>query len=460
MKRIISLLLVLILTACLPASAFASTYGKAADAINGVVRIAVKGDVDYYDEYGNQIAQEENVFVRHGSGFAVGRPGEPVSYFVTNRHVISSEVSYYSYVDDYGETIYYEIYPKAFYIIMDNEANLHPIKIVSDNGWGADLAVVKLNEPTTEREACILRPYSDPEELRGLPVRSVGFPGSQDAFYSDNVDYASGKDRVSLRSGTIDHEVDAQDSGEGKLILTDTPISGGNSGGPLVDENGAVLGVCTYGTYTDPNMNAAVSVNEVVKLLNGLGIPFTPDSEVSDEESDNEDNEDSESGKTAWYIYAGVGAAIVGVVVLLVVLQGKKTPPQPPEPKTTGARTTGAQTTGAQSSGTKPQPPRAGRVLIGVAGPLKDRRFELKPGGRLLIGRSSSCNVRFKDGTPGVSSTHCEIRFDGKTATIMDLKSSYGTFVDRKKLSPNVPVTLHRSLSIDIGSEKNRFVLQ
>ena len=449
MRRIIGFLLLLILIAGLPVSAYASTYGKATDAINGVVRIAVKGDVDYYDEYGNQIAQEENVFVGHGSGFAVGRPGEPVSYFVTNRHVISSEVEYYSYVDDYGETIYYEIYPKAFYIIMDNEANLHPIKIVSDNGWGADLAVVKLNEPTTEREACILRPYSDPEKLRDLPVRSVGFPGSQDAFYSDNVDYASGKDRVSLRNGRIDHEVDALDSGQGKLLLTDTPMYGGNSGGPLVDENGAVLGVCTAGHIYDPNMNAAVSVNEVVKLLNGLNIAFTPDSEVSDEETDNAD-EDSESGKTAWYIYAGVGAAIVGAVALLVVLRGKKTPPQPPEPKPSGE----------QSSGTKPQPPRTGRVLIGVAGPLKDRRFELKPGGRLLIGRSSSCNVRFKDGTPGVSSTHCEIRFDGKSATITDLKSSYGTFVDRKKLSANVPVTLHRSLSIDIGSEKNRFVLQ
>ena len=450
MKRMISFLLVLILAAGLPASAFASTYGKATDAINGVVRIVVKGDEYYYDEYDTLITQEEDVFLGHGSGFAVGRPGEPVSYFITNRHVISSEPEFDSFINDYGETVYYEAYPKAFYIIMDNGGNLHPITVVSDNGWGADLAVVKLNEPTTEREACILRPYSDPEELRDLPVRSVGFPGSQEAFYNNNVDFASGKDRVSIRNGRIDHEVDAQDSGEGKLLLTDAPISPGNSGGPLVDENGAVLGVCTYTTYTDPNMNAAVSVNEVVKLLNSLQIPFTPVSEVSDEETDNADDEDSESGKIAWYIYAGVGAALIGAVVLLVVLRGKKTPPQPPKPIPSGE----------QSSGTKPQPPRTGRVLIGVAGPLKDRRFELKPGGRLLIGRSSSCDVRFEDGTPGVSNIHCEIRFDGKTATITDLKSSYGTFVDRKKLSPNVPVTLHRSLSIDIGSEKIRFVLQ
>ena len=446
MKRLICFLLVLVLAASLPASAFASTYGKATDAINGVVRIAAKGNVSYYDEYDNLIEQEKDVFLWHGSGFAVGKPGEPVSYFVTNRHVISDEADFGYFEDNNGETIYYEAYPTAFYIIYDNEANLHPIKIVSDNGMGADLAIVKLNDPTTEREACILRPYSDPEALRDLPVRSVGFPGSQDAFYSDNVDYASGKDRVSTRDGRIDHEIDALDSGgEGTLISTDTPISAGNSGGPLVDEKGAVLGVCVKGINVDPNMNAAVSVNEVVKLLDREHIPYTPVSEVSDDEPDNEGDEPSD---TAWYLYAILGAAIVGVIILLAVLMspsGSHHQSQSQKPKNTGRQ---------------PQPPKPGRVLIGVAGPLKDKRFELKPGGRLLIGRSSSCNVRFKDGTPGVSSTHCEIRFDGKTATIMDLKSSYGTFVDQKKLSPNVPVTLHRSLSIDIGTEKNRFVLQ
>ena len=48
MRRIISFLLLLILAAGLPVSAYASTYGKATDAINGVVRIAAKGDEYYY----------------------------------------------------------------------------------------------------------------------------------------------------------------------------------------------------------------------------------------------------------------------------------------------------------------------------------------------------------------------------------------------------------------------------
>jgi pSer/pThr/pTyr-binding forkhead associated (FHA) protein len=78
-----------------------------------------------------------------------------------------------------------------------------------------------------------------------------------------------------------------------------------------------------------------------------------------------------------------------------------------------------------------------------------------------VIGRDKSkCSVVFPDQTPGVSGVHCKISFDGKNATITDLQSSYGTFVDGKKLMPNSATQLHRGLVIMLGSKHNLFTLQ
>ena len=75
------------------------------------VRIGVK-----YDE-------KSEDFDATGSGFAVGKPGKPVRYFVTNRHVVKDA--------------------KKVYIVFDNENDmvLCDIKAISSK---ADLAILSI----------------------------------------------------------------------------------------------------------------------------------------------------------------------------------------------------------------------------------------------------------------------------------------------------------------------------
>lgn len=54
------------------------------------------------------------------------------------------------------------------------------------------------------------------------------------------------------------------------LIQTSTPISSGNSGGPLVDSAGKVVGVNTFTLKSGQNLNFAVSALEVAKCLEKL----------------------------------------------------------------------------------------------------------------------------------------------------------------------------------------------
>ena len=439
MKRCTAAAFFLFFLFSLSANAFADSYGSAELARNGVVRVCTTGDIQIYS--GRTLLETLfDVELSFGSAFAVGEKGAPVSYFVTNRHVISKKTESFSI-----ETLTYRCIPKNLYIILDNEGTLHPIEIITDNEGGPDLAIIKLKEATTQREALCLNPYRNAAALRTSTVYSVGFPGSQTSFLDESHQNASGTDMVSVRKGAFDHEVNGQHTaGEGTLILTDVPMSSGNSGGPLVDEKGGVLGVCALGSREDAGMNAAISVNELVELLEKNNVPYMT---VQLAERDH---------RTV-IVYTATGLTIAAAVLAAVLLRRKRPEhavesipspaPKPfPEPVPPPAR--------------KPDSAPV-RTLVCVAGPLKDRRYELKAGQSVYIGRDAGrCRVLFPNGTPGVSRIHCLIRFDGRGAAITDCGSSYGTYVGGNRIASNTAVPLHRGYAIDIGSDQIRFTLQ
>ena len=440
MKRFITILcmILFLLTVSLPV--FAATYGSYSDVMNGVARVYTEVEVYIQGEYVGTMGST-------GSAFAVGEKNKPVMYFVTNRHVIEDWEDDYITVD--GQRYLAKFKTKANYIVMDDNSIRYQVSVVSDNAGGADLAILKLREATDKREPCVLNPYDDALKLVGSNVWSVGYPGAQNEYMDTKTledELMSSKNRISVGKGVFSAEIDSSVSAlGGTLIQTDATINHGNSGGPLVDEKGGVLGVCTYTidpTYAQ-GVNAAVSVNEVVKLLDQHKIPYLT----------------TKSANSSWYIYAILGAAIIAVLAVLIAVLRKKSSEKQ---KTGGVK--GQTKNSAEKIDVTVVPsekPVESRILVGVSGPLTGKRYTLKANDKLIIGRDrNQCNVVFPENTAGVSRVHCSITFDGKTAIITDLKSSHGTFVDKQKLTENVGIRLHRGLSVDIGSEKNRFTLQ
>lgn len=408
-KKIVATLLALVLVlSCLPMYAFAETYGSADKARNSVARVVVTGRLSYLDAKENVTAVYEGVTLGSGSCFAIGEKGKPVSYFVTSSHVVSTETEV-RIVD--GEEALVLLEPQDFYIVMDNEENMHPCTVVTNNPGGADLAVLMLREPTTKREAIYLAPYSNPQKVRNQPVYSVGFPGSSDIFLDVKQAYSSGPDLVSVRQGLLDHEVTSvQSGGLGTLLLTDVAITPGNSGGPLVNAKGAVLGICAMGADSDSSMNAAVSVNELVSLLKKLNLPYMTEKTVD------------------WLTIAlcvVAAALIVTVVVLLLKKNGKK-------------------------------PSKNAYRLQGLTGVYAGKRYALEKD--LRIGRDPSRNdLAFPSSNKKISGAHCTILVRDNELFVQDNGSTNGTYINDQRLESGQTRKLLVGDVIALADKENTF---
>ena len=102
---------------------------------------------------------------------------------------------------------------------------------------GRDLALLQV-----EASDMAALPVADSKNLKiGDPIRILGFPG---VVLSHELLNASSKVEASVTNGAISGF--KQDIQNNAVIQTDAPAAWGNSGGPAVNEKGAVVGVLTF----------------------------------------------------------------------------------------------------------------------------------------------------------------------------------------------------------------------
>jgi len=165
-----------------------------------------------------------------GSGFFV-RPGE----VVTNMHVIKGahRVEIHT-LEGKGRT-----YPVAGALAVDDEA---------------DLALLKVDLPADRSKPLILT-SSLPDE--GEQVFLIGNPLRLEGSVSDGI--------VSAVREVPDL---------GRIIQTTAPVSHGNSGSPLFNMHGQVIGIVTVKVTNGQNINLALGVSRIAALARGELMSF------------------------------------------------------------------------------------------------------------------------------------------------------------------------------------------
>lgn len=412
-------LLALVLMLCLVLTSAVAFAVPAIDkAKESVVRILAYGTLTsaptITDGEGNTwtLVMEQVGFT--GSAFAVGNPGEPVKYFVTNKHCVSFEFPYVNLST--GETAWVPVEKPdktEFYIVYDNINNALPA-ILTATSDRADLAVVEIETATDLRPAAVLRPF-EADKLGSETIYAAGFPGVAEVLIREDVQNTlpSKVTDITVTDGLINKVMSGFNTDAGEYLHISAAINSGNSGGPVFDKDGYVLGVATSGAVDDNNMNHAVSVNEVIRLLKANDIP----------------HKTTTGGNINVVPYAIAGGVVVLALAAMLLLRKK----------------------GSSASGS------AARNLSGAKGALAGRTFALK--GEMLVGTNPACQIVCPKGTPGVSGKHVTIKNDRGTVTVTDHNSTYGTWIDSTKLNPGQPTVMHRGQTLSLGSPDQTFTL-
>ena len=402
LRRLAAALLAAVLTAALAVPALAAFDQET---LNGIVLIRTG-------------APDEDGVMNYwrGTGFFVGEEGQDPEYIVTNCHVVEEFILAGKSLGG-GE----------LHVLFDQD-DMEEAYLV-DYDAEKDVAVLKLSEPTDKREALTLREAED--TMLGDEVYAVGYPLAADVTVQAVNSFS--KDDATVTTGSISRLL--TESGTGReLIQTDAALSGGNSGGPLTDSTGAVLGVNTYGSDLDQNLFYAVSISELLPMLDRNNIPYAMAAETG-------------GGNTM--VYAAVGAAVVIVVIAAAVLLSRKKKGAAPaaQPARTETSAEGERQPVLRSL----SPQHSGMVVALHHQPVQ-------------VGRDkATCRLVFQDGTPGVSSHHCQIAFDEQDGqfVVTDLTSTYGTFLaDGQRLAPNTPTKLPPKSSIYLGEVANTIYLE
>lgn len=212
-----------------PAPQGVLTPGQVYD-MNAKTVVSIVSAVKEEGRFGKETLMESS-----GSGFIVSEDG----YVVTNCHVVEDATTVR---------------------VRDHDGNEYDAKIIGKDA-GNDIALLKV-------EAENLHPVkfgSSTDLAVGEQVVAIGHPlGNQNAILT--VGYVSAKDQVVQTDGT---SLD--------MLQTDAAINAGNSGGPLFDSRGNLVGITTakYSGYTASGASIegvgyAIPVDDIVSLLKDL----------------------------------------------------------------------------------------------------------------------------------------------------------------------------------------------
>ena len=220
---------------------FAPGFADASDisaATRSVVRVAVFSN-----------SEGQRTFIGHGSGVVVA-PDK----IVTNAHVVDPA--------QYDESV-------TFIVIPSEGARSYEATLLA-SAPGKDLALLQVTGARLTPASVYSGVVGD-----GSDVFAIGYPANVDIALEQNEEdtlrpQMPVKTRGSVSSGRTSKNVDS--------LLHTAPIAPGNSGGPLVDACGRVVGINSFGSLSDgggAEFYFAVSIRELSAFLDQQKVRFS-----------------------------------------------------------------------------------------------------------------------------------------------------------------------------------------
>ncbi len=169
-----------------------------------------------------------------GSGFFIDKRG----YILTNYHVISSEVD-----------PEYEGYSRCYILLSENQDQKIPVKVVSYDKL-FDLALLKAEITPSY----VFSTIDDEDMSAGQKITVIGSPVGLENTVTAGIISTTGRRILQL----------------GDAIQIDAPVNFGNSGGPVIGEDGRLVGLVFAGLEEFEGLNFALPSKWINKALNGL----------------------------------------------------------------------------------------------------------------------------------------------------------------------------------------------
>ena len=290
----------------------------------------------------------------------------------------------------------------------------------SAHDCGTDVAILKLNRKLVNR------PSVDFATGGAVKVHdrvtTVGFPGVSSKPVPSAKYIPTLKDgTVSKIGGKMPISQEAQKRGiiGVPVIETDAAIHSGNSGGPMFNEYGEVIGINTFVPKDHAaGFGWAQDISVVIPIMKDLGLPLP---NIRTKPRNWIDNNK---------MLVTIGSISAGLVLLLVgILTFNKLRPKG------GGGSTGPATSprpkGTQPIEPKGTPPTSTQASIkGIKGEFAGVTIPIPAGGLTLgHGNQGTGRLGFQDRT--VSGRHCSIDFNvtSQQFEVMDLESTNGTFL-------------------------------
>jgi serine protease Do len=325
-------------------------------------------------------------------------------------------------------------------------------------GKGKDVSILKIagtDLPTVR--------LGDSEKVRVQDaVMVIGYPGVASAWGENDLISNESNFESSATNGHI--SAIKKSNIDTPLFQSDAAITHGNSGGPVFNQQGEVIGIATAGAAATQGFNFFVPINTAMEFVREAGSPATVGSfnpiwanalNLYDEgkckaaisEFDNilqlmpglpdakqyrniaakcwdEKNGFQKFMETSGWV-AYVGGAIVVIAILAVML--RRRPEAVVRVPAGGAATVRIEAPPQPAAlPAKTQLESYGSVQA-TAGALSGRTFKITKDG-LLIGRSSKCQVVLQDET--ISGEHAWIVPTDNEVVVIDRGSANGTYVN------------------------------